>query len=256
MSLSEDGVLGKWTRLQHQWQWGRILNVGSEKRAPEDTVCLAYARDRIAVAFPQSGVKVWMWTKGTWLAQRSIMRTNVTALKFINGGDALLGGTREGVVWHCAVPNGTMKVYAFMQSSITSIEINLTGTHALIAQTGGSACFVSLGLQDDKRVGQAFLDPCITDAKAGAIYTSQGNTVVFGLVDGCLLAWDAQKGGIMYGMEPEDGEIPTACFADVRVDEGCMVVTGTTRGQLAWWPQPTGLAQGPQSVSRKRAKVK
>jgi hypothetical protein len=35
---------------------------------------------------------------GTWLAQRSIMRTNVTALKFIDGGDALLGGTREGAV--------------------------------------------------------------------------------------------------------------------------------------------------------------
>lgn len=124
-------------------------------------MCLACARDRIAVAFPKSGVKVWIWCKGkrliilrrlilsglfftgSWLAQRSIMRTNVTALKFIDGGDALLGGTREGVVyvgrrvgctaliiqvvcrWHCAVPNGTMKVYAFLQSSMSACLFSL-----------------------------------------------------------------------------------------------------------------------------------
>jgi hypothetical protein len=35
---------------------------------------------------------------GSWRAQRSITRTNVTALKFIDDGDALLGGTRDGVL--------------------------------------------------------------------------------------------------------------------------------------------------------------
>ncbi|KAJ7700243.1 hypothetical protein B0H14DRAFT_3034293, partial [Mycena olivaceomarginata] len=61
-----------------------------------------------------------MWSKGSWRAQRSITRTNVTALKFIDDGDALLGGTRDGVLWHCAVPNGTMKVYAFLKSMSAS----------------------------------------------------------------------------------------------------------------------------------------
>ncbi|KAJ7802848.1 hypothetical protein B0H14DRAFT_1651014 [Mycena olivaceomarginata] len=100
---------GKWTRIgqQNQWQWGRVLSVDAEERAPGDDVCLTCARDRIAIAFPKTGVKVWMWSKGSWRAQRSITRTNVTALKFIDDGDALLGGTRDGVLWHCAVPNGT-----------------------------------------------------------------------------------------------------------------------------------------------------
>lgn len=36
----------------------------AEERAPGDDVCLACARDRIAIAFPKTGVKVWMWSKG------------------------------------------------------------------------------------------------------------------------------------------------------------------------------------------------
>ncbi|KAJ6606345.1 hypothetical protein DFH09DRAFT_896185, partial [Mycena vulgaris] len=245
MSLGEDGVLGKWSRVnQNHWEWVRIVNAGSEKRTPEDTVCLAHTRDRIAVAFPRSGVKVWIWCKGSWLAQRSIMRTNVTALKFIDGGDALLGGTREGAVWHCAVPNGTMKVYAFLQSSITSIDINPTGTHALIAQAGGSACLVGLGSHEERRVGQSYVDTDLRDGALGAIFSTQGQAVLFGAVEGCLLVWDTQKGAVVYGMEHEEGEI--ACVADISgADQSCSgpqgcVVTGTRQGRLAWWPQPTG----------------
>jgi hypothetical protein len=82
---------------------------------------------------------------------------------------------------------------------------------ALIAQAGGSACLVSLGLQDEKRVGQSYLETDLRDGSLGAIFTTQGKTVVFGAVDGCLLVWDAQKGGILYGMEHEDGEIQIVC---------------------------------------------
>ncbi len=35
---------------------------------------------------------------GTWQAQRSIVRPNVTAIKFVDDGAALLGGTRDGVL--------------------------------------------------------------------------------------------------------------------------------------------------------------
>ncbi|KAJ7042129.1 hypothetical protein C8F04DRAFT_117410 [Mycena alexandri] len=251
MSLAEDGVLGKWTRIRNQWQWGRVINVGLEagleiqKRAPEEVVCLAYARDRIAVAFPKSGVKVWMWCKGSWLAQRSIMRPNVTALKFIDGGDALLGGTREGVVWHCAVPNGTMKVYAFLQSSITSISTTHSHLSALVAQAGGSACLLSLGAQDEKRVGQTFLASDVpvssssnfnsnsTSANSNAsqskrepqldaVYATYGKNIVFGVADGCLIVWDGTggkgkgkerekadgggEGGVVCGLEWDDDE--------------------------------------------------
>lgn len=35
---------------------------------------------------------------GTWQAQRSILRQNVTTIKFVEEGAALLGGTRDGVL--------------------------------------------------------------------------------------------------------------------------------------------------------------
>lgn len=79
---------------------------------------MVYWRDRIAVSFPRGGVKVWMWSKGmssfrynqidphqlfrsvtgTWQAQRAILRQNVSAIRFVDDGAALLGGTRDGVL--------------------------------------------------------------------------------------------------------------------------------------------------------------
>ncbi|KAF7359195.1 WD40 repeat-like protein [Mycena sanguinolenta] len=241
MSLDEDGVVSKWITVgeQSKWQCVRVLTVDPEDRAPGDTVCLACTGDRIAIAFPKTGVKVWIWTKGSWRAQRSIMRKNVTALKFIEGGDALLGGTREGVVWHCAVPNGTMKVYAFLQSSITSISIDPTGMQGLVTQASGSACMVKLGLHDEKRV-------------VGAVFSTQGKTVVFGTVDGCLLTWDALKGAVLYGMEQPEGDLIQA-VASCDGPRGC-VVAGTLHGRLLWL-EPEAPAQSSSNSGRKRLKV-
>lgn len=36
---------------------------------------------------------------GTWQEQRSILRQNVTAIKFVGDGDAMIGGTSDGVLW-------------------------------------------------------------------------------------------------------------------------------------------------------------
>lgn len=35
---------------------------------------------------------------GTWQVQRSILRQNVTAIKFVEHGDAIIGGTSDGVL--------------------------------------------------------------------------------------------------------------------------------------------------------------
>ncbi|KAJ7243435.1 hypothetical protein B0H12DRAFT_1131088 [Mycena haematopus] len=254
MSLDEDGELRKWAKIgqQSQWQWARVITVDAEDRAPGDTVCLACARDRIAIAFPKTGVKVWIWCKGSWRPQRSIMRKNVTALKFIDGGDALLGGTREGVVWHCAVPNGTMKVYTFLQSSITSISIGPPGKPALITQASGSACLVTLGLHDDQRVRQHFLETDLHDGSVGAIFSAQGKTVVFGSVDGCLLVWDTQKGTVLYGMEHPDADLIQAVASCDGPRGG--VVAGTRHGRLLWL-EPETLDKSPSNSSRKRLRV-
>jgi hypothetical protein len=39
------------------------------------------------------------WGLGSWQSQRPIDRQNVTAIKFIDGGTALLGGTKDGVLY-------------------------------------------------------------------------------------------------------------------------------------------------------------
>ena len=74
VSLGEDGLVSKWTRSvsiicsafdththrskeNNQWKWAKVLDAGNERRQG-DQICFAYTRDRIAVSFPQTGVKV------------------------------------------------------------------------------------------------------------------------------------------------------------------------------------------------------
>ncbi|GLB35497.1 hypothetical protein LshimejAT787_0210620 [Lyophyllum shimeji] len=135
VSLGEDGLVSKWTKSGvNHWQWAKVLDAGkNDRRSDDDQVCLAYMRDRVAVSFPRSGVKVWMWLKGTWQSQRSILRQNVTAIRFVDDGAALIGGTRDGVLWYCEVPNGTLRAYAFLKSKIQSLDLTPSGSHVLAA---------------------------------------------------------------------------------------------------------------------------
>lgn len=52
------------TQGQNHWQWAKIVDAGTDGRDGDGKVCFAYMRDRIAVAFPKLGVKVWLWIKG------------------------------------------------------------------------------------------------------------------------------------------------------------------------------------------------
>lgn len=36
---------------------------------------------------------------GTWQPQRSILRQNVTSIQFVEDGEALIGGTSDGVLY-------------------------------------------------------------------------------------------------------------------------------------------------------------
>jgi hypothetical protein len=92
VSLAEDGVVSKWTKSvsvfgieiipvriesimkgQNNWQWAKILDAGNDRRPEDDMICLAYMRDRIAVAFPRIGVKVWLWVKGMKLTLHPLL---------------------------------------------------------------------------------------------------------------------------------------------------------------------------------------
>jgi hypothetical protein len=52
------------SQKQNDWHWVKLLRAGKKEPA-----CFASKRDRLAVAFPQFGVKVWLWMRGLWLSQ-------------------------------------------------------------------------------------------------------------------------------------------------------------------------------------------
>ncbi|PFH53593.1 hypothetical protein AMATHDRAFT_171530 [Amanita thiersii Skay4041] len=260
VTLGEDGIVGKWTRVGgNYWQWAKIVDAGSESNSGGKT-CLAYHRDRIAVSFPKSGVKVWMWLKGTWQAQRSIVRPNVTAIKFVDDGCALLGGTRDGILWYCEIPNGTLRVYCFLQKSISSLDMSANGSHALVGHADGCArlvCARDASNRGSVEVSYPLKEQAqeLNDALSGypgAVLSAAGQAVIFGSVEGCVLVWDRKKATLIYGLVHEQDDVIQAvsCVDGVGNKAGC-IVTGTQRGQLWWW---TPINNGGEE-SQKRAKL-
>jgi WD40 repeat protein len=107
LALYSDGALMRWTRpasntppRAHDVWNGRHLADTVVVTTPEDApTALAYNGDRIAASFPKFGVYIWTMKQGSWQPQRPIDRQNVTAIEFIDGGAALLGGTKDGVLY-------------------------------------------------------------------------------------------------------------------------------------------------------------
>ncbi|KAH7914068.1 WD40-repeat-containing domain protein [Hygrophoropsis aurantiaca] len=242
ISLDQDGVISKWTpNNQKHWQWVKLLDAGKE-----EAVDFAYMQDRIAVAFPRLGVKVWLWIKGTWQPQRSILRQNVTAIKFVEDGEALLGGTSDGVLWHCQVPNGTLRAYAFLKLQVHGLDVNSQGNQVLVSQSGGRAHLIGIQKSDNKgKVEQVYTtkdgEPN-TDQRQNftASFSSTGRTVLFGCTDNHVLVWDKNKGDVVCGLDHGEDETVQAVATfdhNSRIDS-CQIVTGTKQGLLSWWKPP------------------
>ncbi|KIK54493.1 hypothetical protein GYMLUDRAFT_206476 [Collybiopsis luxurians FD-317 M1] len=249
VSLGEDGMISKWARTSYNhWQWAKVVDIGIAPSyvGGQSGMRLAYHKDKIAVSLPAEGIKIWFWVKGSWQAQRSILRSNTTALMFIDDGSTLLGGTVDGVLWSCEVPNGTLRAWSFLKTRILSIDINPARTHVLISCPG--VCRL-VGLRDDRKgkLEQSFSNK-ETEAQPqrifGALFTARGQGVLFGDVKGCALIWDTKKGTLVYGLDHgledrdrgEDEEVTAAASLDVP-NGGC-IVTGTKAGLLSWWSQP------------------
>jgi len=259
VSLGDDGLVSKWTRSGvNHWQWAKVLDAGkNDRRSDDDQICLAYMRDRVAVSFPRSGVKVWLWLKGTWQSQRSILRQNVTAIRFVDQGAALLGGTRDGVLWYCEIPNGTLRAYAFLKSKIQSLDLTPTGSHVL-AGVGGCARLVGIRQPDNRGSIEQSYSCQETEARPngafGAVFATEGQAVLFGSVEGCVLVWDRKRGAIVYGLEHDEDEIIQAAASfDGPTNKEGYLITGTKTGQLAWWSQPVATPNAEKT--RKRAKL-
>ncbi|KAG6845203.1 hypothetical protein H0H87_012530 [Tephrocybe sp. NHM501043] len=168
ISLAEDGL----EQGVNHWQWAKVLDAGkTDWRGDEDQICLAYLRDRIAVSYPRTGVKVWIWSKG-------IRRPN-----------------NHGAV----------------EQSFSCKE-----TEARSAQAGSF----------------------------GAVFATEGQAVLFGSVEGCVLVWDRKKAAIVYGLEhEEDDSIQAVASFNGPTNRDGYLVTGTKSGQLSWWSQPVAAPQ-------------
>lgn len=105
----------KFAKATGEWAWARMLDASGEFKPGDRPTCFAYVKDRIAVAYPQMGVKVWLWVNGKtcwssvlgyrlnpsagmWQQQRSILRHHVTNIRFVEGGKGMLGGTSDCVL--------------------------------------------------------------------------------------------------------------------------------------------------------------
>ncbi|KAJ3785347.1 hypothetical protein GGU10DRAFT_269425 [Lentinula aff. detonsa] len=262
ISLGEDGMISRWNRTSfNHWTWAKMVDIGIRPNYQEidSGMCLAYFKDRVAVSLPTVGVKLWVWSKGSWQAQQPILRPNVTALTFIEGGSTLLGGTVDGVLWACEVPNGIIRACAFLKTKIFSIDVNSAKTHALIGEH--LACHgVSrlIGLQAEKR-GKLEQSYANKDTESSphqlhtfACFTARGQGVLFGDIKGCALIWDTKKGTLVYGLDHILGEEDhgQGMMADSFPDEAvtaAAVLTGTSTGLLSWWSQPAYANSGQSS---------
>ncbi|THH21090.1 hypothetical protein EW146_g386 [Bondarzewia mesenterica] len=260
ISLSENGTVSKWTK-NSSGIGKKIVDAGNADPKPEDIpTSLAYTRDKFAVAFPRSGVKVWIWNRGTWQSQRSILRQNVTTIKWIEDGEALLGGTKDGVLWSCKIPNGTLRAYSFLKLQVNHIDLDSTGwhVHVLVSQSSGRTHLVFID-QDNKKgvIEQVYaLKEAEQQAKAtydfGALFTSKENLILFGCIDGNVLVWDKKKAEVVCGLDHGEDVVTQAVgtYISKSPDAEHCLVTGSQNGKLTWWSQPQ-LSEFEESPSKR-----
>ncbi|KAF8881947.1 hypothetical protein CPB84DRAFT_1851418 [Gymnopilus junonius] len=260
--LTGDGMLCTWTRNGKAWAYAKLQRITELAFTENDVVPqMVYAKDYIAVIIP-TGVRVWRLRKGELRSERDIARSGVTAIQFVQEGKALVGGCKDGVV--------------------TSIEVHPSGQYLLISQAGGKASLVTLRPNETASVEKTYTSEklqTLTPNRFSAVFATRGQAVLYGTVNGCALVWDRKKGIIVYGLKHPDalstvllwvvGWLTVICLStddsvqaaatfDGRAGLEGMMVTGTKRGQLFWWPQPVAAAtsnsNGDES-QRKRQKM-
>lgn len=103
-------------------------------------------------------------------------------------------------------------------SARRTLDVDPTGNIALVAQVGGRAHLVSVGPNGDGKIQQVY---CIKDEELvpklthefGALFANQGQTVLFGSMSGCVLAWDKEKANVLCVLDHCEGKesAPISC---------------------------------------------
>ncbi|KAL0576210.1 hypothetical protein V5O48_005777 [Marasmius crinis-equi] len=246
--LGGDGVIGKWIRTSHNhWTWAKVANAMAPRDSfsSDDCTCMAYMRDIVAIS-AQGSVKVWQWNRGSWQSLRSIARPNVTALGFMRDG-TLLGGTKDGVLWVCEVPNGTLRAMAFLKGRISRIDVSVAKTGVLVT-VGTASCYVNLQEERKGNIERFYTNETVASGFGGT-FAAQGQGVVFGSSEGCAVVWDTKSGVPVYGLDhriQDDDTIEAAASYDANGSRPGCLLTGTKSGLLSWWPQPNSkVSDGP-----------
>ncbi|KAI0303522.1 hypothetical protein B0F90DRAFT_1711649 [Multifurca ochricompacta] len=263
LALCADGALVRWTRpagntpprAHDIWHWGRLAEPAIGGTPDDVPTALAYKGDRIAASFPKFGVRIWMMKQGSWQPQRPIIRQNVTAIEFVDDGAALLGGTKDGVLWHCQVIDGAPRVHNFFKARICGIDVLPAGTHALVSQQVGRAHLVAIS-QDENRgkVMQVYtVEPGLQAEAvydANALFVGRDDAVLYGSAGGYLFAWDKTSASILVGLDHGEGRHRRSG----AIKENC-VVTGSRNGKLCWWAEPVESATVAELHTGKRVKT-
>ncbi|KAF8162830.1 hypothetical protein B0H34DRAFT_693093 [Crassisporium funariophilum] len=263
VTLCQDGMISTWKRAGSTWLFAKLDTITGAPSSNEDPMSMAYTKDRIAVSIPSLGVRLWLCINGTWRQQREIIRSGVVAVRFIQDGNALIGACRDGVIWYCEVPNGTLRMHCFLNGGKpTSLDINPSGSHLLVGEDGGKAQLVTLRTKENKgSVEQKYTSEKLQFQKQKdfhAVFATKGQAILHGSVNGCALVWDRKKGTIVYGLKhSEDDVVQAAATFDGRPGLEGWMVTGTKQGRLYWWPQPVAAAPSHSTpeAQRKRQKL-
>ncbi|VDC03922.1 unnamed protein product [Peniophora sp. CBMAI 1063] len=250
-ALCEGGAVFRWTRPLTGGPWACERVSDAPSGAQDQPTALAHAHGRVAAAFAKYGVRIWVRGERGWTAQRSVLRQNVSAVKFVEEGSALLGGTRDGVLWYCQV-QGLMRACAFFKSEVRDIDISANGQHALVSQADGCAALVRI--EDDNR-GQVERLFTIKDASLGATFGPNARLapglILWGAAQGFVLVWDFQQPQIIRAMDVGEGAEPVALALcrTPRSGISSALVVGTADGRLTWWAPPED-AQGEPNHKR------
>lgn len=200
----------------------------------------ARTEGRLATANKAGELTVWTYhgTGAPQRPQRLFVRPSISAMQFVEDGEALVGGTSDGLLWYARSAGGSLRSLQVFDQAITSIDVDSEAGRALVSFADGHA--VLFNLQPGAGVERTYAPEEASRSSFGALFAAGGKAVVYGTSQGCALVWDTLKAQVVYGMNnSEDDPITCAAAFDGHDGKPGYILTGSKSGQIVWWAQPS-----------------